>query len=34
MGYDKNRVESVVDSIDSGLSIEIRTIEAIRALAQ
>ncbi len=34
MGYDKVRVEEIVASIDSSLSLEIRTIEAIQRLAK
>lgn len=34
MWYDKSRVESVISEIDSKLSLENRTIEAIRKLAQ
>lgn len=34
MGYDKVRVEDVIADIDSGLSLEIRTIEAIKQLAK
>jgi holliday junction DNA helicase RuvA len=34
MGYDKARVEEVVGDIDTALSIEIRTVEAIRRLAK
>lgn len=34
MGYDKKRVEETLESIDSGLSLELRTIEAIKMLAK
>ncbi len=34
MGYDRTRVEEVVGDIDTTLSIEIRTVEAIRRLAK
>lgn len=34
MGYDKNRVEEIVWNIDPGLSLEIRTIEAIQRLSK
>lgn len=34
MGYDKSRVEEVVSLLDSTLPLEIRTIEAIRALSK
>ncbi len=34
MGYDKSRVEEVVAELDSSLSLEIRTIEAIKKLAK
>ena len=34
MGYDKIRVEDVVNEIDSWLSLEIRTIEAIKRLSK
>jgi Holliday junction DNA helicase RuvA len=34
MGYDKIRVESVVMSIDPDLSLEVRTVEAIRELSK
>jgi Holliday junction resolvasome RuvABC DNA-binding subunit len=34
MGYDKSRVEEIIASIDSSLSLEIRTIEAIQRLAK
>lgn len=34
MGYDKSRVESVVSEIDTGLSVEQKTVLAIRKLAQ
>jgi holliday junction DNA helicase RuvA len=34
MGYDKKRVEDTLESIDNGLSLERRTIEAIKMLAK
>ena len=34
MGYDKTRVESTIGEIDSTLSLETRTVEAIRRLAK
>ena len=34
MGYDKSRVEIVIGQIDGSLSLENRTVEAIRRLAQ
>ncbi|MBP6981776.1 Holliday junction branch migration protein RuvA [Candidatus Gracilibacteria bacterium] len=34
MGYDKSRVEEVVSLLDSTLPLEIRTVEAIRALSK
>lgn len=34
MGYDKIRVETIIGEIDNTLSIEVRTIEAIRRLAK
>ena len=34
MGYDRTRVEAVVGDIDTALTIEIRTVEAIRRLAK
>ena len=34
MGYVKSRVEEIVSGLDSALSLEIRTIEAIRALSK
>lgn len=34
MGYDKARVEDIVASIDSNLSLEIRTVEAIKQLSK
>ncbi len=34
MGYDKGRVEEIVHDIDSSLSLEIRTIEAIKKLSK
>jgi hypothetical protein len=33
MGYDKSRVEEIVGELDPALSLEIRTIEAIKKLA-
>ena len=34
MGYDKSRVEDIVSSLEPTLSLEIRTIEAIKELAK
>jgi hypothetical protein len=34
MGYEKNRVEEIVSSLDPTLSLEVRTIEAIKKLSQ
>ncbi len=34
MGYDKSRVEETIASLDSSLSLEVRTIEAIKMLAK
>ncbi len=34
MGYDKNRVEAIIGEIEPHLSLEIRTVEAIRSLAK
>jgi hypothetical protein len=34
MGYDKSRVEEIVSGLDPALSLEIRTIEAIKELAK
>ena len=34
MGYDKTRVEEIVGDIDTSLSLEIRTIEAIQRLSK
>ena len=34
MGYDKVRVEEIVADIDSGISLEVRTIEAIKRLSK
>lgn len=34
MGYDKTRVEETIESLDSSLSIEQKTIEAIRLLSK
>lgn len=34
MGYEKSRVESIVSELDPSLSLEVRTIEAIRNLSK
>ncbi len=34
MGYDKTRVETIIGEIDNTLTIEVRTVEAIRRLAK
>ncbi len=34
MGYDKTRVEETIGEIDPSLSLQIRTIEAIKQLAK
>lgn len=34
MGYDKARVEEIVQGLDPSLSLEIRTIEAIKQLSK